>query len=183
MAISTEKKLDRTSKELRYNKRRNGQKLDQVDRFRAHLLEGKKLGKRDTIKLDRLYHVFSLLCNGYTDREIVRICENAGWGKKTRVYEILRDTKKVFGDSYISNKEADKIIAIQMAKEAYKVAREERRGGDMVAATKLVSQLQGNLSQQQNLMVIYQNLQLPEINISDDPKVIDIPAEDISFEE
>jgi methenyltetrahydromethanopterin cyclohydrolase len=163
---------------------RSKNKKDQFDRIREHLLEGRNLPrKNDNLVLERCLHIFSLLSKGYTDHEILKICERAFEIKKSMIYILIRRTKKLFGDVQVSNKAAEKAIAIQMAKESYKIALQIKRPGAMVAATKLIAQLEGTLSDSQNLTIIYQNLTLPPIEISDDPSVINISSQEVSVEE
>lgn len=174
------KQIQRMSKKVSRSKN----KKDQFDRLREHLLEGKPLRRmKDEQMLERCIQIFTLLSKGHTDHEIIKIIDKAGWVKKSMGYILIRKTKVLFGDAYISNKTAEKAIAIQMAKEAYNLALKTENAVAMVAATKLITQLEGTLSESQNLTIIYQNLTLPPIQISDDPKVIDIPPEDVSFED
>ena len=70
-----------------------------------------------------------------------------------------------------------------MAKEAYRVGKKAKDARAMAAATKLIAQLEGTLNESQNLTIIYENLTLPAIQISDNPKVIDGFVEDIEFDE
>lgn len=176
--------LTRLSKEISQHRRRSHNKLDRYDKIREHLVEGKKLGKRDQDFLDKAMKIFPLLCGGNTDREVVQIALRAGIvNTKDAGYKWIAQTKRIFRDAYEYNLMAEKRIMVEMAKKAFKHAMLQQKPTAMVAAVKLQAELLGVFSQKHDLGDVYENLQLPTIVYSSDPKVLQEPPVDGQYEE
>jgi len=178
------KKLARVSKELRQEKRRMGQEPDQFDRIREHLVEGKKLGKKnDRELLEKALLIYPMLCAGKTQHDIVKIIQNAGWGSHVTAYKLIKNTRKIFLFQDDINELGKRQILVEMAKRAFKKAEDFENPNAMVSAIKLIAQLENVLDHKESYTIIYKNLELPALNVTDDPQVIDMPVQEIEFEE
>lgn len=158
-------------------------KKDRYDRIFDHIQKGKPLGKKDEKTLKIAREIYPMLCDGKTDREIVNELVENGTCKEVMAYHYVKHTKVIFAEVGKASKEAEKQILIQMAKKAYTAA---MRKDDIKAANGAIGnliKLYGFGDKEQNLTIVYQKLTLPILQITDNPEVIDMPIEDVKFEE
>lgn len=158
-------------------------KKDRYDRIFEHIQKGKPIGEKDKKTLKIARQIYPLLCEGKTDREVVNQIVEDGICKEGMAYHYIKHTKVIFSEAGKANKEAEKMILIQMAKRAYNRAMVK---GDIKAANGAMGnmiKLYGFGDKEQNLTIVYQKLTLPVLQVTDNPEVIDMPFDEVKFEE
>lgn len=179
-----EKRLGRLHKQTMQHKRMLSQQPDAFDRIAVHLLEDKPLRRKaDRELLEKALQIYPLLCAGKTSKQIIKFIKKKDWGTPATAYSLIRKTKRIF---YFEDQTADfakRGILIEMAKKAYNFAEKKGDARAMVSAANLLAKLEGALDQQQSYTMIYQNLELPPILITDNPEAIEVPFEEVDFEE
>lgn len=160
-------------KRTRPARRTSHSQPDKYDLIRDHILNDTPLPKEVQTFYNRATMCFSLLCQGHTEKEVVKLMAESNDFGSRMAYYIIRDTKKLFSiDPVGAHMAAEKKILIEMAKEAYTLAKQEKKPRDMVAATKLLAELIGVDDQDTSLVEMYDTLNLPDIIYTNDPEAL-----------
>lgn len=159
-------------------------KPDKFDRIREHIKEGTELTPTDEQFYKRSIQIFNWMCEGKAEKEVNDLIVQNKWGGIRQAYKLIQDTKKLYGSEPIgANLVAERKILIEMAKEAYALAKTEKKGRDMISAVKVLADLIGVYEQDGGLQEIYDGLQLPDIIYTDDPTALYEPEQEGVFEE
>lgn len=171
----------RMSIELTQRKRVSKNKLDRFDRIHLHFSRGKSLNAKDQELLDRAMELYPMLCKGHTAKKLVAYIEKKGWAKKSRAYDLINATKKIFGHVLKADSDLERSIMIEMAKEAYDMAKKLEKPRDMVTAVKLIANLHDTGKNGKGMEELYDSLTLPAVIYSFDPKSLHEPTIDAEY--
>lgn len=174
------------SQELSKSQRRSHQKPDQWDRIRLHLVDGEPLRRKGDQKLLREARiVWPLLCKGWPGRKLVKeLIEQEVVSNETAGYMLISKTKRIFGDAGSFNPEAEKLILIEMVKEAYQKAKDANMPAAMAKCAKELRELMG-VHEDSEMTDLYRQLALPTIVYTSDASVLQEPSptEPVPYEE
>ena len=150
--------------------------------------------------LDRIIAIHAMLAKQFKSKFfIVKKLKKLYGVSQATAYLLIRETERHFGDLNKSNKDIHRHIAIEMAKEAYRIAREDRDAKSMVAAIRAYSEATGlnqydpdlpdfdKIQPSLNLVVLPEGMESHilevlkdgAINLNEPPKVIDVEHEEI----
>lgn len=175
-----------TLKQLRDNQRKrwSHSRADKFDKVRDHVLNGTELDEHTQTFYERAVVIWSWLVTGMPNQSLMKLIKETYDLKQTKARELILDTKKLFNSEPAGTyQSAEKQILIEMVKEAYEIAKQERKPRDMVAAAKLLGEWMGIADQEGNLQELYEGLELPTIVYTDDPTAFFEPEQDGDFEE
>uniref|UniRef100_UPI00259A08DD hypothetical protein n=1 Tax=uncultured Algoriphagus sp. TaxID=417365 RepID=UPI00259A08DD len=151
----------------------------EVDLSRDHLLndaelEDQKLLKRATI----VQVVWPILIEQMSNKATIQAIIDAKIVKGPRMaYSAIQDTVKVYGRIEEADRKGAKAILIEITKEALREARNKARDtGNWAPVERLIdklAKLQGLYETTDNLVKVYQELRLPDLQVSSDPAVLD----------
>ena len=157
---------------------------DKYDKIREHIQNGTELDLHTQRFYDRAVHVFDLLCQGFTEKEVIKLIGDLDWGKAPTARNLIAATKKLFNaNPGEAQKNAERRILVEMAKEAYRIALADGNARHMIAAVKELRALLGLDDGDGGLMETYENLRLPDIIYTNDPTALYEAEQPGTFEE
>ena len=106
---------------------------DKLDRYRAHILEGRKLTPEEEKQLSRYRKAVSLLSTGYSRLRVIATMRADPLDplSESQLYNIVRDAVKLYGNLEEVDKKAERWISYENYKLLADLA---RRAGDYGAA-------------------------------------------------
>ena len=145
---------------------------DQIDRIQAHILEGRKLWKKDAEFFERARQIYPLICAGKSMKYIIKFVDKSGWGSDQVAYRLVRKTKKLYEFNDDIQGRGNRSIYIEMAKRCFRAAEKSGDARSMVAAVKLMAEIDGALTVGDSYTQIFNSLQMPQIIFTDNPEVL-----------
>lgn len=141
-----------------------------------------------------------LLLNGYSQNTIIKIMEEEHGIKYSTAWRLIRETEELFGNQGEVDKRMKRLIASEMAQQAYEVARAKNNARAMTSATNSFIKAWGldrddpdmpdfsKLDTPANILVLDDEVKskldaLPEGGAVDLNNILDEIAEDVEYEE
>ena len=94
-----------------------------------------------------------------------------------QAYTAIQDTYMVYGRIEAADRKGEKAILIEITREALRESRNKaRETGNWAPVERLIdklAKLQGLYETTDNLVKVYHELRLPELRVSDNPRVVD----------
>jgi hypothetical protein len=118
---------------------------DKLDKYRAHLLEGRKLAPEEEKQLARYRKAVSLLSTGYSRLRVIATMRRDPLDplSESQLYVIVRDAVKLYGNLEEVDKKAERWIAYENYKLLADMARQAGDYGAAIRAQKAADDLLG----------------------------------------
>ena len=148
-----------------------------------------RLGKRDKKYLNLIRKAFVIINDNYTAKAFLPLLQDLGneyQGKRFGINvasRILNDVHQVYGNAIKRNKEFDRQMTISRLYECYEKLQEQEKWDKAADVMSIIGRFQ-NLDKINQEEVSTKGLQLPELQMSNDPKVlISQPIEEAQIDE
>lgn len=142
---------------------------DKWDRIKLHLVHGDELPEEERIFVGRARLIWGRMVDGAADRDVVDWVVEQGWAKQRQAYNLLRDTKRLYGlDPAGTNLVAEKKMLLERAQDLYALCKEKENLREAVSLLKFMQSLLDTFNEEHNLKDLYETLELPQINYTDD---------------
>lgn len=103
--------------------------------FRGEIREP-HLSDQNKEYLEMYKHCYAMLCDAKSNKYIINTLRESYDRGESQAYRILNDSKIIYSDVRKANKDINRHIAIEMAKKAFRRAKQAESTRDMVEATK-----------------------------------------------
>jgi hypothetical protein len=101
-------------------------KGDILDRYRAHLFEGTRLRKKESLMLEKYRKAHSLLCSGNSNVQTVKVIIREFGVSESQAYKIVRDSLKLYGDVAEADKKGLQHVMYENFMRLAKLARTQK---------------------------------------------------------
>lgn len=147
---------------------------DKLDRFRAHLLEGRSLKADELEQLARYRKAYGLLAMGYSRLQVVTTMKADPLDKlsESQLYNIVRDAKQLYGNLEEIDKKAERAIAYENYKLLAQLARKDGDIKGALRAQELADKILGLFEPEKTAMDPKAFLVPVDMLFSTDPKVL-----------
>lgn len=129
-----------------------------LDKFKEHLVENRKLSKRDQLTFEKMKKAWSLSCKMFSPATVVQTLQAEYGHEKTHAYQIMRDAYELWGDAYDLDKRGLTKTLVEATHIALMSGVRDKDAEIILKATKLLSDLH-KLNQTDN--VIPPNIAMP----------------------
>lgn len=151
---------------------------DDYDQIRAYLIDDVELEDSKLLKRAKIIqHVWPILVEEISTKATIKRLIDQRIAKGPRqATKMIQDTEIVYGRVAEADRKGAKAILVEITKEALRESRVKARDtGNWAPVERLIdklAKLQGLYEEKDNLVKVYQELRLPELTVSSDPKVI-----------
>lgn len=147
-------------------------KGDKLDRYRGHLLNGDDLDEEQQIMLERYRRASALMCCGYSRMQSITLLKNETALSESQLYNIVRDSIKLFGSVNDVDKAGMKYIMYENFMLAANLARKEGNHDAMIRAYENASRIYDLFTADTHLIDPRHYLRPIAIIYSTDPQVL-----------
>jgi len=144
-----------------------------------HLFNSKelRLNKNEKYYFDLLRKVFVILCDNYTQQHAINLVQELGRdtiGQKyslSKAGELMSDAMQLYGNAIKRNKHFDRMMTIEKLKVCYEKLMEDEKWDKAADVMGIIGKYQ-QLDKSDGSKISADDLNLPELLISADPKVL-----------
>ena len=145
---------------------------DKFDRYRAHLLEGKRLNEKEAGMLRKYRQANTLLCQGLSKHQTVKMLTRDTEVSESQAYMIIRDAIKLYGDATLSDKAGMKHLMYENFMRAAQLAKKAKDFQSHIRALENAAKVSGAYAEINEGFDLQAFMQMLPVNFTTDPSVL-----------
>lgn len=154
---------------------------DKYDLIRDHLLNGTELTDPQHIQLmEAAKHIYPLMVEELTTKSIVERLVSEKICGPGQAYRMIRETERIYGRVRQNSQDGLRAILVENALQSLKDARAEKDYRGVASLIDKIAKLEGLYTEQGKVQEVYKTLTLMPIQVTSDPKVIEIESIDLA---
>jgi|GEM_PF-1528931 len=145
---------------------------DKLDKYRAHLLDGKRLNEKEEAMLSKYRKANSLLCKGLSRHQTVKLLTRDIDVSESQAYLIVREAIKLYGDASLSDKAGLKHLMYENFMRAAQVAKKGKDYQAMVRALENAAKVTGAYADSEGNFDLQEFMRLMPVSFTTDPSIL-----------